>query len=222
MESHPGVHRFLDLLKAEHEESLAMLSESPVVEQLGKATAGLPALLKIALQNEIEHLEISAAWAASAPEPEVKLAFARHAGDEARHYQLLEEKMRAMGVDLSRFRPLDHPSPLLSYLRSLHSAPERVAAVLVTCKTVGTRLNVQFLKYLEAIGVRELASLFRQTIIPDGHRYVAVGWDLLPRVAVAPADQQRARLASRRVLNICEEFRSLARLRTGAPVVPGA
>lgn len=216
-----NVYSFLDSLKAEHEESLAMLSESPVVEQLGKATAGLPALLKIALQNEMEALEIAASWAATAPEPEVKLAFARNAGDEARHYQMLEEKMRAMGVDLSRFRPLDFPSPLLSYLRTLHTSAERVAAVLVTRKAVGARCNVQFLKYLEAVGVREIAALFRQTIIPDGHRYHASGWEILPRVAVSHADQQRARRASLRVLSICEEVRSLAMLRTGAPAVPG-
>ena len=44
-------------------------------------------LLKVALRNELEATEIAARWMATTPEVEVKLAFARQIGDEAKHYR---------------------------------------------------------------------------------------------------------------------------------------
>src|SRR5215510_4130782 len=42
--------------------------------------------LKVALKNELEAAELAAFWIPSTPEVDVKLALARQAGDEARHY----------------------------------------------------------------------------------------------------------------------------------------
>jgi hypothetical protein len=42
--------------------------------------------LKVALKNELEAAELAAYWIPSTPEVDVKLALARQAGDEARHY----------------------------------------------------------------------------------------------------------------------------------------
>ena len=63
-------------------------------------------LLKVALRNELEATEIAARWMATTPEVEVKLAFARQIGDEAKHYRLIQERLRALGVNLAGFNPL--------------------------------------------------------------------------------------------------------------------
>src|SRR5207253_10874852 len=75
--------------------------------------------------------------------PISKLALARHAGDEARHYQLLAEKVRALGVSLEGFDPLAPPSPVLAYLRTLDTAVERVAAALVAREAMGDRKSTR-------------------------------------------------------------------------------
>ena len=63
-------------------------------------------LLKMALKNEIEATELAAYWIPSTPEIDVKLSFARQAGDEAKHYRLIAERLSELGEDLFSFSPL--------------------------------------------------------------------------------------------------------------------
>ena len=61
-------------------------------------------MLQVALANEISVSELAAAWMPSTPEIDVKLAFARQAGDEAGHFQLVAERLSALGFDVAGFR----------------------------------------------------------------------------------------------------------------------
>src|SRR5579859_1347152 len=116
---------FVAELKEENESILAKIDAPPLFS--GFPTNELLAtLIKMALKNEMEATEIAAEWVPTTPELNAKLALARHAGDEARHYQLLEEKARAIGISLEGFRPLDPPSAVLDYLRTLTTTPERI------------------------------------------------------------------------------------------------
>src|SRR5206468_8220906 len=74
--------------------------------------------LKIALKNELEASELAALWMPTTQEIEVKLALARQAGDEAKHYRLIEKHLEEnMGVDLGGFNPLaDGYSPMFQLL----------------------------------------------------------------------------------------------------------
>src|SRR5205085_8380747 len=81
----------LDLLK---EPEIGAVDPSEIVRRL-----------KMALKNELEASEIAAVWIPTTPETDVKLALARQAGDEARHYRLIEEHLEKMGADLTGFDP---------------------------------------------------------------------------------------------------------------------
>ena len=216
---------FVEQLKAENEKFLSKLDAVPLMNSLsaakGGALGGLAALLKIALKNEIEAAEIAASWVPTTPEIDAKLALARHAGDEARHYQLLAEKVRALGVSLEGFDPLAPPSPVLAYLRTLDTAVERVAAALVAREAMGARRNAQFLKFLEAAGQKEIARLYRDVINPDEERHHQAGCAALAQLASTPAAQDSARRAAARLLEIGDQARGAAMEKTGAPVIPG-
>ena len=212
---------FVEQLKAENERLLSKLDAAPSPGAPGGAMAALVALLKIALKNEMEAAVIAAAWVATAPELDARLALARHAGDEARHYQLLAEKVRALGVSLDGFDPLEPPSPVLAYLRTLHTTVERIAAALVAREAMGGRRNAQFLKFLEAAGQKEIAQLYRDVINPDEERHHRTGCEILSALAAAPPAQELARQAARRLLEIGDQARAAAMEKTGAPVVPG-
>src|SRR5437764_357800 len=56
-------------------------------------------LLQVALANEINVSELAAAWMPTTRELDVKLAFARQAGDEASHFQLVADRLTALGFD---------------------------------------------------------------------------------------------------------------------------
>src|SRR5262245_9428359 len=74
-------------------------------------------LLRMALKNEIEATECAAAWIATTPEIAVKLALARQAGDEAKHYRLIQKRLSELGVETAGHDPLSAgKSPLLTYL----------------------------------------------------------------------------------------------------------
>jgi hypothetical protein len=218
---------FVEQLKTENEELLARI-DAPAVDRIGSERVAdtenrniLVALMKMALKNEMEAAEIAAEWVATTPELDAKVALARHAGDEARHYELVEERARGMDVALDGFNPLDPPSPVLRYLRTLGTTVERIAAALVAREAMGGRRNVQFLAYLETAGQRELATLYREIINPDEERHHRSGCALLARLANTPAKQEEARRAARGLLETGDRVRAAALEQTGAPVIPG-
>lgn len=211
---------FVSKLKAESEAMLAKIDEPPISSGVPKDEL-VATLIKMALKNEIEAAEIAAEWVSTTPELNAKLALARHAGDEARHYQLIEERARAMGISFDGFRPLDPPSPVLTYLRTLTSTPERIAAALVAREAMGGRRNVQFLAFLDRIGQRDLAELYREVINPDEDRHHLSGCAVLAELATTPETQQAARRAALGLLETGDRVRSNALQSTGAPVIPG-
>jgi hypothetical protein len=211
---------FVAKLKTENESILAKIDEPPL--SWGVPTSEVVAvLIKMALKNEIEATEIAAEWVSTTPELTAKLALARHAGDEARHYQLIEEKARAKGVALDGFRPLDPPSPVLNYLRTLTTTPERIAAALVAREAMGGRRNAQFLAFLDRAGLGELAALYRDVINPDEERHHLSGCAVLAELATTPETQQAARRAALGLLETGDRVRANALQNTGAPVIPG-
>jgi 1,2-phenylacetyl-CoA epoxidase catalytic subunit len=211
---------FVAKLKTENESILAKIDEPPLSWGVPKSEL-VAVLIKMALKNEIEATEIAAEWVSTTPELSAKLALARHAGDEARHYQLIEEKARAKGVALEGFRPLDPPSPVLNYLRTLTTTPERIAAALVAREAMGGRRNVQFLAFLDRAGLGELAALYRDVINPDEERHHLSGCAVLAELATTPETQQAARRAALGLLETGDRVRSNALQNTGAPVIPG-
>jgi len=211
---------FVSKLKAENEAILAKIDEPPISSIIPNGEL-LATLVKMALKNEVEAAEIAAEWVSTTPELNAKLALARHAGDEARHYQLIEQRARAMGISLDGFRPLDPPSPVLTYLRTLTSTPERIAAALVAREAMGGRRNVQFLAFLDRIGQRDLAELYREVINPDEDRHHLSGCAVLAELASVPETQQAARRAALGLLETGDRVRANALQSTGAPVIPG-
>src|SRR5438552_8308711 len=84
--------------------------------------------LKMALKNELEASELAAVWMPTTPEIDVKLALARQAGDEAKHYKLIEKRLQKMGASLSGFNPAaEGYGAMFQLLTSFQSTVERVA-----------------------------------------------------------------------------------------------
>src|SRR6188474_2646692 len=101
--------------------------------------------LKVALKNELEAAELAAFWIPSTPETDVKLALARQAGDEARHYHLIEKHLGSMGVDLAGFNPAaEGYGPMYTLLRGFDSTVERLAGAHFTREALALKKNEQF------------------------------------------------------------------------------
>jgi uncharacterized ferritin-like protein (DUF455 family) len=179
-------------------------------------------LLRVALKNELEASEIAALWMPAARGAELKLALARQAGDEARHYRLIVERLRDLGDDLDGFDPLAQGySPLFKFLRTLENDVERVAAGQFTREAIALVKNVQFIELCEQAGDRATSLLYRGVIQPDERHHHQLGRHFLERLAVDPQSQQMARVAQARTLALAEELQTLAFQRSGVHHAPG-
>jgi hypothetical protein len=177
-------------------------------------------MLQIALANEISVSELAAVWMPTTPEIDVKLAFARQAGDEAGHFQLVADRLVELGFDVASFVP-PAQSPLFQYLRSLGSTVERLAAGLFTLEAIAWGVNENFMAFCAQRGDAETVRIYREYIQPDERAHQEIGRRLLDQHATGPAQQRAAREAVARVLEIATAARAKAAEQLGAACFPG-
>jgi 1,2-phenylacetyl-CoA epoxidase catalytic subunit len=212
---------FLDDLDAEVRTALGRIGDASARGE-PPADLAIPALLKLALKNELEAAEIAALWMASEPDVDVKLALARQCGDEARHYRLIQDRLGELGVDARAFNPLaDGYSPMFAHLKALASTVERVAAGQFTREALAQVRNEVFIDFCERRGDAATARLYREIVQPDERHHHQLGRTLLERLARTDDDRRRAREAALRTLAIAEEVQEIARMKKGISRAPG-
>lgn len=208
---------FVDDLAARSREPLDAIIAS------GRAVGGsteTKALLQVALVNEINVAELAASWVASTAEVDVKLAFARQAGDEAGHFQLVAERLRAQGFDPDAFVPPAR-NPLFAYIGSLTSTVERVAASLFALEAIAYGVNENFIAYCRAHGDAETVRLYEEIIQPEEREHQQIGRTLLAKYAVTDEDRARANAVVDQVLAIASSTRAAAATKLGVACFPG-
>ena len=213
---------FVRSLGAENDALLARLAPDDTLKPEVEGALNVPNLLKVALKNEVEATELAARWLVTTSEIDVKLAFARQVGDEARHYRLIAERLQAIGFDPAGFDPLEKGyGPLFSYLDTLKTTVERVAAGQFTREAIAVVKNRQFIQFCERAGDEETAALYRDVIEPDERYHHDLGRRLLLRLARTPEAQQAARTAAQRTLALAEELQVKALATAGIHHAPG-
>jgi len=211
---------FLQELDAFKAERLAPIVGAGQTSLLGPASGDAIALLRVALANEINVAELAAAWTPTTPEVDVKIAFARQAGDEAGHFQLVADRLVALGVDLGGFQP-PGANPLFDYLRGLSTTVERVAGGLYTLESIAYAVNENFMAFCSQRGDAETVRIYREYIQPDEQRHQRLGRQLLEKYATGPESQARSREVVGRVLEIATAARAKAAERLGIDCLPG-
>jgi hypothetical protein len=213
---------FIAQLASENQSILKRLAPAQALGVEARGDLSPRNLLRVALKNELEASEIAALWMPSARGAELKLALARQAGDEARHYRLIVERLHDLGDDLAGFDPLAHGySPLFKFLSTLENDVERVAAGQFTREAIALVKNVQFIELCERAGDVATAMLYRGVIQPDEQHHHQLGRHFLARLAVDEESQQLARAAHARTLTLAEELQTLAFQRAGVHHAPG-
>jgi uncharacterized ferritin-like protein (DUF455 family) len=179
-------------------------------------------LLKVALKNEIEATEIAARWLVTTDEVDVKMALARQAGDEAKHYRMIADRLQELGFDARGFNPIAKGyGPLFNYLDTLTTTVERVAAGQFTREAIAVVKNRQFIEFCERAGDRITATLYRDVIEPDERFHHELGRSLLLRCAGTVEAQARAQRAAARTLELAEELQAAALKTAGIHHAPG-
>ena len=215
---HPDA--FLAELDAENARALGRIREKGAVPLAdGGEALTVVRLLALALKNELEATECAAAWIGTTPEVNVKLAFARQVGDEARHYRLIEQRLRELGVEPPDPSKLPR-SPLLDYLLGLGPTVARVAAGQFAREALAVVRNEAFIRFCEARGDHATAALYADVIQPDETHHHQLGRTLLRQLATTDELRQLARDAALRTLSMADELQEIARLK-GIASAPG-
>ena len=213
---------FVRELAAENEALLKRLAPDDTLKPEVDGALNVPNLLKVALKNEVEATEIAARWLVATADVDVKLAFARQVGDEARHYRLIGDRLRAIGFDPDGVDPLAKGyGPLFTYLDSLETTVERVAAGQFTREAIAVVKNRQFIEFCERAGDRETAALYRDVIEPDERYHHELGRRLLLKLATTAEAQDAARRAAQQTLALAEELQVKALATAGIHHAPG-
>jgi uncharacterized ferritin-like protein (DUF455 family) len=211
-----GFVRELEAYKAERLTRMVGAGQA----SLGGGPADAKRLLEVALANEINVSELAAAWTPSTPEIDAKLAFARQAGDEAAHFQLVADRLATLGFDVAAFKqPAENP--LFQFLRGLSSTVERVAAGLFTLESIAYAVNESFIALCEQRGDAETVHIYRAYIQPDERAHQELGQKLLAKYADTPELQRSARETVAKVLDIAAAGRAQAAQRLGTACFPG-
>jgi hypothetical protein len=212
------VQVFLAQLDAENRAALDRIGAAAACEPVADMTVAK--LLKVALKNEIEATECAAGWISTTREVDVKLALARQAGDEAKHYRLIEKRLGELGVDTTGFDPGPR-SPMLEYLASLTTTVERVAAGQFTREALAVVRNEEFVRFCLSRGDQATATLYSEVIQPDERHHHELGRQLLAKLAHTESAQDAARRAAQRTLALAEELQEIARMKLGVSRAPG-
>jgi hypothetical protein len=213
---------FVAGLEADNQALLRALEPDATLTPEVDGPLNVPNLLKVALKNEIEATEIAARWLVTTDDVQVKLALARQVGDEAKHYRLIADRLRGLGIDASPLDPLAAGyGPLFTYLDTLESTVERIAAGQFTREAIAVVKNRQFIDFCERVGDRETAALYRDTIEPDERYHHELGRRLLLRLATTPEAQAAAQRAARRTLELADELQRKALATAGIHHAPG-
>jgi uncharacterized ferritin-like protein (DUF455 family) len=213
---------FVARLDAENQRLLRQLAPDATLRPEVEGDLNVLNLLKVALKNEIEATEIAARWLVTTDDVSVKLAFARQVGDEAKHYRMIADRLRALGFDPGAFDPLAKGyGPLFTYLTTLDTTVERVAAGQFTREAIAVVKNRQFIEFCEHAGDRETATMYRDVIEPDERYHHELGRSLLLRLATTPEAQAAATAAARKTLALAEELQRAALSTAGIHHAPG-
>jgi hypothetical protein len=211
---------FLDSLEAFKAERLAPIVGAGQTSLAGGAAGDAQKLLQIALANEIGVSELAAAWMPSTPQVDVKIALARQVGDEAGHFQLVADRLVALGFDVTGFQP-PAANPLFDYLRGLTTTVERLAGGLFTLESIAYGVNENFMAFCRQRGDTETVRIYSEYIQPDELRHHELGRQLLAKYAIDPESQRRAREVVGKALEIAAAARAQAAARMGTACLPG-
>ncbi|HEY4058027.1 MAG TPA: DUF455 family protein [Kofleriaceae bacterium] len=211
---------FVRELEAHKAERLTPLLSAGTLALADGGGGDMTDLLRVALVNEISVAELAALWIPTTLEVDVKIAFARQAGDEAGHFQLVAERLTALGIDVGAFSP-PPDNALFTYMKTLTSTVERIAAGLVTLESIAYGVNETFMALCASRGDHETVRIYTEYIQPDERAHQQLGQQLLARYATTPEQQALARATVERVIEIATAARAQAAAKLGTACFPG-
>lgn len=140
--------------------------------------------------NEIRAGEVFGSWLRGFQDHAVKLHFMEAVGEEARHSQLLAERIRGFGADPFEYQPVPAQIAMFNFFQGLEDDVERVAAFSLAGESVADYLIE---KALDAEDVPEWLKAPYRAIHEEEQEHGSFPIEAIARLATTAERQERAR-----------------------------
>lgn len=174
----------------------------------------LQMLLKAALKNEWETAQLTSHWVINEKNHKFAVLLTRLAGDEAKHYLMIEKMV------LGEFEVGMPDSPLYNHLLSLTDTFSRVVAGPFMREYLAVKRNKLFLKFCEKYSFTEVHEMY-QVIQEEENFHHQLGVEILERLLKTDEQLSRAKDLISEMLNIVDDMHEMASIKKGLHYLPG-
>jgi rubrerythrin len=188
----------------------------------GNPDAKVPAmalLLKTALKNEWETTLLTSFWVTDEKDPFFRIALARLAGDEAKHFSLIEKRLKEMGVTFSE-EELNERTPLFKYLLEQKSTFDRAVTGPFTREALAVARNNIFLEHCYELNDTETIKIYEQ-IQEDEKYHQELGKNQVAKLINSDSDLKKATEKMLEMLQIVDDIQEMVVMKKGICRIPG-
>jgi hypothetical protein len=132
--------------------------------------------MRAAVYNELRIAELCAAWVRDVPDTNLRMSLAKQSWQEFRHYKLVCDRLRRLGMDPAACEPTAAQRELFSIADEFHDWLQRLAYTQYAAEGCTTYdQNEETIRVAEELGDHETASLYRDHIQPDERFHGQIG-----------------------------------------------
>ena len=179
----------------------------------------MSALLQAALKNEWETALITSHWVIDEVDADFRIELSRLAGDEAKHFQLIEKRLKELGAEKST-EPLNERTPLFHFLKKQRSTFDRVVSGPYTREALAVTRNVVFLEHCKSIDDFETIALYDEIQNDEGFHH-KIGRKYLAKLIQTDEDFAKAKAKVEETLQVVDDIQEMIVMNKGLCRIPG-
>lgn len=179
----------------------------------------MPMLLQAALKNEWETALLTSQWVSDEQDPDLRIELARLAGDEAKHFQMIEKRLIELGHE-KKVEPLDERTPLYHFLMKQKTTFDRVVSGPYTREALAVTRNVVFLEHCKSIDDFETIALYDEIQNDEGFHH-RIGKKYLAKLIQNDEDFNKAKAKVEETLQVVDDIQEMIVMNKGICRIPG-
>ena len=179
----------------------------------------MPMLLQAALKNEWETSLITSHWVIDEEDTDFRIELARLAGDEAKHFQLIEKRLRELGGE-KVIAPLNERTPLFHFLKKQVTTFDRVVSGPYTREALAVTRNVVFLEHCKSIDDFDTIALYDEIQNDEGFHH-KIGRKYLAKLIQTDEDFEKAKAKVEETLQVVDDIQEMIVMNKGLCRIPG-
>lgn len=191
-----------------------LLQVSPSAAIAPQADALYEVLLQAALKNEWETALLSSQWVSNEADPHFAIQLCRLAGDEAKHFQLIEK------LTSKKFIFDGIYSPLYQFLSKFNNTFERIVTGPFTREYLAVARNNNFLQLCKKDGRVEIIEIYEEIQKDEKHHH-ELGVSLMNQIIQTQEHFELAKRLILETLSVVDEMQEIALIKKGLRHLPG-